>query len=78
MCERFNRQTKSPARRVPAGLRGKPMHEDEQKKPATLIEVRALAREAAAKVIEKWRSEGLSDAEIEKKLGRPLPPELRR
>ncbi|CAO4166170.1 hypothetical protein CFFPNG_00706 [Methylorubrum aminovorans] len=54
------------------------MKDGNEKKPMTEAEMRAMAREAAAKVINQWRSEGLSDAEIEKKLGRPLPSELRR
>ncbi|MCG5246965.1 hypothetical protein [Methylorubrum extorquens] len=44
----------------------------------TEAEMQAHARKAAARVIDKWRSEGLSDAEIGKKLGRPLPPRLRK
>jgi len=48
------------------------------KKPMSEVELKALLREGAVRVIAGLRADGLSDAEIEKKLGRRLPLELRR
>jgi hypothetical protein len=48
------------------------------KKPMSEPEMRAFARKAMKDIVDLWRAEGLSDAEIEKTIGRPLPRELRR